>query len=202
MRDTPESQDTLAARIAGPLKGSERANATFADRVMHAVRAEARGKRQGTDPGASSSWWRRSVTVSVSPLSGLALAAGLATVVLGGARLLSMGERSASAPQSVAARSDTVHVVRFVFVAPGASTVALAGDFNRWDVNAHQLRPVGADGVWSASVALTPGRHEYAFVIDGTRWVADPVAATTIADEFGGQSSVVTVGGPRRPRSS
>jgi hypothetical protein len=201
MRDTPESQDRLAARIAAPLRPSERANATFADRVMHAVRAEARGKRQGDVPRASSSWWRRSVTVSVSPLSGLALAAGLATVALAGAGLLSIGERAASAPQSVA-RRDTVHVVRFVFVAPGASTVALAGDFNRWDVNAHHLHSAGGDGVWSASVALTPGRHEYAFVIDGTRWVADPVAAATIADEFGGRSSVVTVGGPPRPRSS
>jgi 1,4-alpha-glucan branching enzyme len=122
--------------------------------------------------------------------------------MLAGAGLLSMGDRSASAPQSVAARRDTVHVVRFVLVAPGASSVALAGDFNRWDVNADQLRPVGGDGVWSASVPLTPGRHEYAFVIDGTHWVADPAAAATLADEFGGQSSIVTVGGPARPRSS
>jgi hypothetical protein len=195
MRDTPESQDTFAAHFAAPLKASERADPTFADRVMRAVRAEARAS-------SSSSWWRRSITVRVSALSGLALAAGLAAVVLAGAGLLSKGHRSASVPQSIAARRDTVHVVRFVFVAPGASTVAVVGDFNRWDVNAHRLVAAGADGVWSASVALTPGRHEYAFVIDGTRWVTDPAAATTMADEFGGESSVVTVGKQGRPRSS
>jgi hypothetical protein len=44
------------------------------------------------------------------------------------------------------------------------------------------------------SIALTPGRHEYAFVVDGERWVADPFALTT-RDEFGQESSVVRVGG-------
>jgi hypothetical protein len=203
MRDVPESRDLLAERVAAPLKVAERADATFAERVMHAVRTEARETRDaaGARP-SSSSWWRRPLTVRVTPLAGLALAAGLAAVMLVGAGRLSSRDRSAGASQSVAARTDTVHVVRFVLVAPGASSVAVVGDFNRWDVNADQLRPAGADGVWSASVPLTPGRHEYAFVIDGTRWVADPAAVSTVADEFGGESSVVTVGGPARPRSS
>jgi 1,4-alpha-glucan branching enzyme len=139
--------------------------------------------------------------VRVSPLGGLALAAGLATIIFAAAEVMSRQDRSAGAAQITAARVDTVHVVRFLFVAPGASTVAVVGDFNQWDVDSHRLVPVGADGVWSASVPLTPGRHEYAFVIDGRRWVADPAAAASIADEFGGQSSVVTVGGPR-PRAS
>jgi hypothetical protein len=201
MRDTPESQNTLAARVAAPLKAPERANATFADRVMRAVREEGRGMREASVADRPS-WWRRAVTVRVNLLSGLALAAGIAAVTLAGVGLLSKRDSSAGPSLGVAVRSDTIHVVRFVFVAPGASTVALAGDFNHWDVNAHRLLPAGADGVWSASVALTPGRHEYAFVIDGTRWVADPAAAATIADEFGGQSSVVNVGSPARPRSS
>jgi Carbohydrate-binding module 48 (Isoamylase N-terminal domain) len=199
MREIPESYDTIAAHIAAPLKTSERAEATFADRVMQGVRAEARAE---STRRSSRSWWRRPVTLHVSPLAGLALAAGLAAVMLAGADLLSKRDRSVGAPHSVAARPDTVHVVRFVFVAPGAATVAIVGDFNHWDVNAHRLSPAGASGVWSVSVPLTLGRHEYAFVIDGTRWVTDPAAAATIADEFGGQSSVVTVGGPARPRSS
>ena len=199
MRDRSESQDTLARRIAAPLKAAERADATFADRVMQRVRAETRAASARV---SSTSWWRRPVTLRVSPLGGLAVAAGLAAVTLAGAGLLPNQERSPNIVHSIAARRDTVHVVRFVLVAPGASSVAVAGDFNHWNVKAHQLVPVGVNGVWSVSVPLTPGRHEYAFVIDGTRWVADPAAGVTVADEFGGQSSVVTVPSPARPRSS
>lgn len=199
MRERPESYDTIAARIAAPLKSAERADATFADRVMRGVRAEAHA---AGSHGSSASWWRRPITLRVSPLAGLALAAGLTSVMLAGAGLLSQLDRSHGAPQGVAARADTIRVVRFVLVAPGASSVAVAGDFNHWDVKAHQLVPAGTRGVWSTSVALPPGRHEYAFVIDGARWVADPAAAATMADEFGGRSSVVTVGSSARPPSS
>jgi hypothetical protein len=40
---------------------------------------------------------------------------------------------------------------------------------------------------------LPAGRHEYAFLVDGERWVTDPSAATQ-RDEFGQESSVVRIG--------
>jgi hypothetical protein len=43
------------------------------------------------------------------------------------------------------------------------------------------------------SVALTPGRHEYAFIVDGKRWVIDPLAVKS-SDDFGTESSVIRVG--------
>jgi hypothetical protein len=168
---------------------------------MGAVRAQKRGTR-GESAGAPSPWWRGSVAVRVTPLRGLALAAGLAAVALVSADLLAGRGRATGASRDVAARHDTVYVVRFVFAASHVSSVALVGDFNRWDVNAHRLAPAGAGGVWTASVPLPPGRHEYAFVIDGTRWVADPTATASLSDEFGGESSVITVGGPWTLRSS
>jgi hypothetical protein len=201
MRDRIEDQDTRAARIAAPLQASERADPTFATRVMNAVR-DAHGMTD--EPPVLRSalpWWRRSVALRVSPLGGLALAAGLAAVVLAGAELLSGRGRPPGVPQRFVVRQDTVHVVRFVFVAPGASSVAIVGDFNRWDVKAHQLTAAKTD-VWTVSLPLTAGRHEYAFVIDGTRWVADPAAVATIADEFGGESSIITVAAQQMSRSS
>jgi hypothetical protein len=202
-------REMIAAKVAAPLRAPERADPTFAGRVMAAVREAGSGKPEGSQaplrsPFASghSAWWRRSLVLRVTPLSGLALAASLAAIALAGADLLSGRNRASATVSQVAATPDTVHVVRFVLVAPGASSVALVGDFNHWDVNAHRLVPAGATGVWTASVSLMPGRHEYAFVIDGTRWVADPAAPAAVADEFGGESSVVTVGGLARPRSS
>ena len=87
---------------------------------------------------------------------------------------------------------DTVNVVRFVFVGQ-AKTVSLVGDFNAWGAQPVSLVPTGTAGTWTASVPLPSGRHEYAFIVDGQRWVADPFAPTS-SDEFNTSSSIITVG--------
>jgi hypothetical protein len=191
-----DKSELIAAKVAAALRAPERADSTFPDRVMRAVQNE------GSETTERSVVARIASRFPRPTISGLALAASLAAIALVGGRLLSERGDAPGTPRHAASARDTVHVVRFIFVAAGASSVALVGDFNQWDVNAHRLRPAGGNGVWSASVTLTPGRHEYAFVIDGTRWVADPSAPAAIADEFGGESSVVTVGELVRPRSS
>jgi 1,4-alpha-glucan branching enzyme len=99
-----------------------------------------------------------------------------------------------------AATPDTVQLMRFVFVDPRASTVELVGDFNAWTRGSTALKLSGAPGVWAVSVALTPGRHEYAFIVNGTRWVADPLAVKT-SDDFGTESSVIRVGSPGKSQT-
>jgi 1,4-alpha-glucan branching enzyme len=88
-----------------------------------------------------------------------------------------------------------VQLVRFVFVEPRAASVELVGDFNDWARGTTRLQRSGAPGVWVASVPLSPGRHEYAFIINGSRWVADPLAVKS-SDDFGTESSVIRVGTP------
>jgi hypothetical protein len=68
--------------------------------------------------------------------------------------------------------------------------VALVGDFNGWNKKATALARGTAKGAWSASVPMGPGRHEYAYLVDGKRWILDPLA-TTKRDEFGTETSVV-----------
>ena len=46
-------------------------------------------------------------------------------------------------------------------------------------------------------VPLNAGRYEYAFVVDGKRWIADP-AASHVRDEFGGETSVLRLAGGDR----
>jgi AMP-activated protein kinase-like protein len=117
----------------------------------------------------------------------LAIAAGVA--------LLLLGRAPASAPVPAAvARSgagDSVFV-RFVLYAPGARHVAVAGTFNQWDLNAAPLARAGSSGVWTTTLALPVGQHQYAFVVDGERWIADP-AAPGIDDGFGRRNSMVAV---------
>lgn len=45
---------------------------------------------------------------------------------------------------------------------PGATEVAILGDFNNWHSNAHPLLNVG-QGTWERILDLPPGKHRYAF---------------------------------------
>jgi 1,4-alpha-glucan branching enzyme len=118
----------------------------------------------------------------------------LSTLAVGSrVRSRSDAPRTVSAAGSKPAASDTINLVRFVFVDSHAQSVELVGDFNEWTKGATQLKPSGAPGVWAVSVALPAGRHEYAFIINGTRWIADPLA-TKSSDDFGTESSVIQVG--------
>jgi hypothetical protein len=82
--------------------------------------------------------------------------------------------------------------VRFVLVAPDARQVSLAGTFNQWDAHATPLIRSGPNGVWTATLTLPAGQHQYAFVVDGARWVSDP-GAPAVDDGFGRRNSVLTL---------
>src|SRR6266571_1978877 len=120
-----------------------------------------------------------------------ALAAAAAVVLLvSRAPAPSSPPHDAGLPVRVASR-DSVYV-RFVLYAPGAQRVTVAGTFNQWDQNAAPLRPAGTNGVWATTLAVPIGQHQYAFIVDGERWVADP-RAPAVDDGFGRRNSVVTV---------
>jgi 1,4-alpha-glucan branching enzyme len=137
------------------------------------------------------SWLTRPRTVRISPLHGAALAAGLAAVVV--ATTLTL-HRDVRAPvTTIAHASGSARLVQFVFVAPRASSVTLVGDFNDWDDHATPLRAASSGGLWSVEVPLAPGRHLYAFVVDGTTWRPDPAAPPSRGEDFGTPNSVVTV---------
>jgi hypothetical protein len=185
----------FAESIAAPLRTAEHVHPSFEKRLMEKVRAEGQWIYPST-ASARSSWWRRERVFRISPIAGLAMAAGIGgIVVLSG---IAVGSRISAKPAVVAqaaqpARSDTVQLVRFVFVDPRAASVELVGDFNEWARGTTQLKRSGAPGVWAVSVPLSPGRHEYAFIINGSRWVADPLAVKS-TDDFGTESSVIRVG--------
>lgn len=112
-------------------------------------------------------------------LSGLA--ASLAAVAL----FQSFGNRGAARP------------VPFVLTAANAARISIVGDFNDWDPAATPLQRVDGQGWWVV-VNLRPGRYRYSFVVDGTRWIADPSAPRAADNDFGTENSVVTISGGRR----
>ena len=90
-----------------------------------------------------------------------------------------------------AAEPHTVYV-QFVLDAPGATSVAVAGDFSEWD-DRHTLQDLDGDGVWTGRVPLVAGLHKYMFVIDGAEWVTDPNAQHYADDGFGNRNAVIAV---------
>ena len=94
-------------------------------------------------------------------------------------------------PVSPSSQASALVTVRFVLSAPEAHDVALAGTFNQWDAQATPLVRT-ANGVWTATITLPAGQHQYAFVVDGARWVPDP-AAPAVDDGFGRRNSVLTL---------
>ena len=194
--DTPSAEDAaLVSRIAAHLRAPERAHPSFEKRLMDKVRFEG-ASLYPRPSSASLAWWRKEWVIRLSPRVGIAIAAGISAIIALSA--VAVGSRIAarSQPSAIVQASparDTIQLVRFVFVDSGASSVALVGDFNEWTRGATELKPSGAPGVWSVSVPLTPGRHEYAFIVNGTRWVADPLAVKS-SDDFGTESSVIRIG--------
>ncbi len=189
------ADDPLIERVTDALRRPAPLRPDFDARVMAAVR------RAPPPPAARAwAWLREPRTLALSPLGGLAMAAGVAVLLIvgtWGAGSLRGGEGTGgAAPPSSAAGSDGGgSVVTFALVAPRARSVALAGDFDGWDATRLPLRR-GTSGLWAVDVPLRPGRYLYAFVVDGRRFVADPSAPRAVGDDFGQPTSVVTVAGP------
>ena len=55
-----------------------------------------------------------------------------------------------------------------------AHEVYLAGEFNDWQPTGHKMDGPDAQGHYLTTLVLKAGTHEYKYVIDGTRWRADP----------------------------
>ncbi len=82
--------------------------------------------------------------------------------------------------------------MRFSVSLPAAKRVSIAGSFNRWDTARDRLAGPDAEGVWSITLPLRPGRYEYRFFMNNTEWVLDP-AAPAVDDGIGDRNSLVIV---------
>ena len=120
-------------------------------------------------------------------LAAVAVVALVAAGVFGG----SIRDRQ---PADVVATASTTVLVRFELVAPTADRVSLAGSFNDWQADGVQLTQNAETGVWTGTVPLRPGEHQYMFVIDGAEWIPDPDAHAQVDDGFGQTNSVIVVG--------
>ena len=188
--DSMAQDDGMIERVAEELRRPLRVNtALFDARVMDEVLRTPSGLR------ARIASLVQPRTFRVSPL--VALAAGLLFAVSVAGSLLYVLPVSPRAVAHTPARTASGSpIVQFGFVAPQASSVALVGDFNDWDPKATPLHAASTGGVWSVEVPIQPGRHLYAFVVDGTVWRPDPAAPKATGEDFGEPNSALTVADP------
>jgi len=172
-----DALNRMIDRLREPVEMDPRLDA----RVMARVAAPGFGARAA----GVWEWLRRPRAVALSPLAGLGLAAAAALLIWA---LLPR------VPGTAAPVAADITPVQFVVVAPGAESVSLVGDFNDWDARLTPMRAERDGRLWTVTLPLPPGRHRYAFLVNGARWLADP-SAPRAPDDFGTPSSVVTVGG-------
>jgi len=204
-----DETDETITRIAAALRQLPPVDPTHKARVLVAVAAErerARGARVRT-----ARRWRLAAAM------GSAAAAALVFLVWrnesGRRRVTARAMEQATSTHapavaatpgsSAAARlaaSDAAGVaplpVQLMLRAPAAHRVSVVGDFNGWDTHANMLNRDPASGLWSATVALRPGRHVYAFIVDDSVWMRDPRMPQSRDADFGRPGSVLLVGQP------
>lgn len=80
---------------------------------------------------------------------------------------------------------------RFVIYEPAAHRVELAGSFTGWQ--RRPMEPVGNSGYWELNLQVPSGEHRFAYILDGSRQMADPTLPRREQDDFGGANSILNV---------
>jgi len=117
----------------------------------------------------------------------------MAVIVLVSVVTVSRMHRETTGPimSSTTRQDETAVSVRLTFHAPQAQRVAVAGDFNKWKTDAHEMKK--SDGIWSVDLKLKPGIYSYSFVVDGKSWVPDPGAESYEEDGYGSRNSILRI---------
>ncbi len=123
------------------------------------------------------SWWQ--------PMAGFATA-----VVLMGLGFLVMPTQPTPAPPAEQ---------RFVLYLPQASQANIVGTFTGW--NPVAMHKVGTSGYWSLTLKVPQGEHRYSYLVEEGSRMVDPTVAAREHDDFGGENSVIVVGGGDVPLS-
>lgn len=89
------------------------------------------------------------------------------------------------------ARTAAAKTTEFKLYAPQAKRVSLAGSFNNWNTRTLSAKK-DSNGTWTVKAKLTPGRHEYKFVVDGS-WMNDPRCNSCVGNAFGSQNCIIDI---------
>ena len=93
---------------------------------------------------------------------------------------------------------ETIHLV---YENETSKKVEVLGSFNDWEKGSNPMKRDG-DGVWKTKISLPSlGTYEYKFLVDGDRWVDDPLNTSKSYDGYGGFNSLVHIHGTHETRA-
>ncbi len=83
--------------------------------------------------------------------------------------------------------------VTFTYKGKGTEqNVHLVGSFNAWNQTA-TIMDKQPGGSYVMTLLLKPDQYTYKFVVNGTEWLTDPNATSSVDDGFGGKNSMIEV---------
>ncbi len=88
--------------------------------------------------------------------------------------------------------TNTRRKATFTFIEAPGKRVFVAGSFNAWNPSATPLAYCDKSGVYTATIGIPCGKHEYKFVVDDI-WQADPANPDFVINVHGSLNSVVIV---------
>ena len=88
---------------------------------------------------------------------------------------------------------------RFVLYLPQAGQTQIMGTFTDW--SPMPMHKIGTTGYWTLTLKVPPGEHRYSYLIEDGSKIADPSVTYREQDDFGGENSVIVVGGGDDPIS-
>ena len=123
-------------------------------------------------------------------------AAAVAAAVLIAVTLRNRAPSDAGDPASAAPFATTTPIaggMQFDLRLPKglAANVSVVGDFNGWDAKATPMVKDATSGEWSAKITLLPGRHIYAYLVNGEKWIVDPLKPQIPDAGYGPANAVV-----------
>ena len=205
-----DSTDPLIARVRDTLAPMPRVDASDVARMLVAVHGRRRSRWERI---VERFWFMRIPSVSTlgaASLVVLALTIGFMSrdlldrertselasadtpAVSNAASIIDSAEPRA-VPVALNSIDELAVPIQFVVNVENAKSVTLVGDFNAWDTDAVRLERVPGQSLWTTTQSLRPGRHVYAFVVDGTKWIRDPRAPEAVDEDFGRPQSVIVV---------
>jgi hypothetical protein len=181
--------DPFIDEIARELKQPVRIDPRFDERVMAALEP-AVVPISTRRPAVAT---RRTWSLGAS-LGGLAAAIGLMNSRDAVSATVAVTEGTQLVPvvNTVADPAAMLQETQFILVDNSAKSMSVVGQFNDWDQTATPMTFDSTHGAWSVTIPLLPGRHEFQYVIDGTRRVNDPTLPQ-VSSDFGSPNSVITV---------
>lgn len=75
----------------------------------------------------------------------------------------------------------------------GSESALVVGDFNNWSFHENPMKKL-KNGSFSITISLEAGTsYQFRYVLDGNLWCNDVAADGHVANQYGGENSVITV---------